>query len=741
MKGIRKLTTSIQHTMTKRQRTARTNVPADNKLLPFPQLNFMPDSAAIATMETDIIATLENSIEAITAGQYPDGSNTYAFSNALANASLHSSQCTLPALVGSDAKARERSSESKKIFRDVFDKVLSNRAVYEKLSSPMEQTTAGTVNNEMRKHFERRGVGLESLEDRAKVAVLSARIGELEGMFEQNINEDTSGMSFTPEELVGCPTSFIESLEAVKNSNKVAITMKAPHTVPVMKHCTNATTRQRLYTQAQTRVPVNETLLQELVAKRQERAKLLGWSDHASFMLDVKMANTSTKVMDFINNISLRLEEPRQKDLHEMLEVAAMVASSSDATSAATSAATNEINAADYTFFSRILKQKKHSLDDEAIREYFPLEHVRREILSMYESLLNVEFRQFDQAPSGWHPDVQGFAVLDADSKGLIGHFYLDLFSRPGKFGHQCVVPLAPSFVEHAVGSNDDGGSSSSSSSSSSTTTTTTTNGRRQLPACAILGNMTKPNAKTGRPSLLTFSEVKTFFHEFGHVMHAVLTKVDHSIHSWTWPMMPWVGGVQQDYLEVPSMMLEQFVYRPNVLARLSCHFETGATLDVKTMQSISNAKHFMAGLSYRRFLAFAVWDMIIHQQGEEPFTFKDQSNLSYRELWRSCQKEYWGFQPPEDTHYYSTWYHMAIGYDAGYYSYLWSEVYAYDVLSLFPEDKEWNELKDIGMKYRTTMLEPGGSQSGTTMLQNFLEREPSDATFISEVFSPQHKE
>ena len=113
-------------------------------------------------------------------------------------------------------------------------------------------------------------------------------------------------------------------------------------------------------------------------------------------------------------------------------------------------------------------------------------------------------------------------------------------------------------------------------------------------------------------------------------------------------------------------MMLEQFVYRPNVLARLSCHFETGATLDVKTMQSISNAKHFMAGLSYRRFLAFAVFDMIIHQQGEEPFTFKDQSNLSYRELWRKCQKEYWGFQPPEDTHYYSTWYHMAIGYDSG---------------------------------------------------------------------------
>ena len=209
----------------------------------------------------------------------------------------------------------------------------------------------------------------------------------------------------------------------------------------------------------------------------------------------------------------------------------------------------------------------------------------------------------------------------------------------------------------------------------------------------------------SGRPSLLTFGEVKTFFHEFGHVMHAVLTKVDHSIHSWTWPMMPWTGGVQQDYLEVPSMMLEQFVYRPRVLERLSCHFETGATLDASVMTSIANAKHFLSGLSYRRFLAFATFDMIIHTQGAMPFTFNNKTDLNYRDLWQEVMLKYWGFQPQPNTHYYTTWYHMAIGYDAGYFGYLWSEVFACDVLTLFDDQKEWNELNEIGMKYRKAML------------------------------------
>jgi thimet oligopeptidase len=459
--------------------------PADDNLLPTPALNFSGNADFIESCEKNIIRDLDESVASIISNsENPTyASTTGAFSTALARASLYTSQCSFPALVSSDSSARERSSESKKIFRSVFDRVFSNRDLFEKLQTPcLLQTPEQTrINQELCQHFERRGVGLASASDRSRVALLSSKIGELEGAFEQAINEDTTVLELTEEELSGCPESFIASLDLLKNGKR-ALTMKAPHTVPVAKHCVREDTRRRLQVASQTRCSSNESLLEELVSKRQERAQLLGWKDHASFMLSVKMAETPEHVMSFMESISTRLQEAKDQDMSSLHQISNK----------------ERIENWDYSFYARALKEQVHSLDDEAIREYFPLEHVRREILSMYETLLDVEFRKFeDGAPSGWHEDVQGFAVLDATTHDLVGHFYLDLFSRPGKFGHQCVVPLAPSFVEI---SSEGGGVE-----------------RRQLPACAILGNMTKPNVATGRPSLLTFSEVKTFFHEFGH--------------------------------------------------------------------------------------------------------------------------------------------------------------------------------------------------------------------------------
>jgi len=706
--SARRTLSTMSSSITKKPRLTHRQ-PADITLLPTPTLNFSGNADFIESCEKDIIQALESSVSSVISTQnLTYATTTLRLSTALARASLLSSQCAFPALVSGSALARERSSESKKIFRSVFDRVFSNRSLFEKLKSVenLLSPEQARINQELCQQFERRGVGLASSSDRDKVAVLSSKIGELEGIFEQAINEDTTVLNVEDDELSGCPTSFIASLDLLEDGKR-ALTMKAPHTVPVAKHCVREDTRQRLQMASQTRCLSNESLLEELVSKRQERAQLLGWKDHASFMLSAKMAETPERVMSFMETISTRLQEVKDQDMKSLLEIAEK----------------ENIETWNYNFYARKLKEQLHSLDDEVIREYFPLDHVLIEILSMYETLLDVEFRQFEEgAPAGWHEDVQAFAVLDASSQELVGHFYLDLFSRPGKFGHQCVVPLAPSFVEILpAGEGGEGGVQER---------------RRQLPACAILGNMTKPNVTTSRPSLLTFSEVKTFFHEFGHVMHAVLTKVDHSIHSWTWPMMPWVGGVQQDYLEVPSMMLEQFVYRPQVLARLSSHYETGATLDIATMQSLAGAKHFLAGLSYKRFLAFAVFDMIIHQQGSVPFSFQGKTGLTYRDLWSLCQTTYWGFEPQVGTHYYTTWYHMAIGYDAGYYGYLWSEVYACDVLSKFPDDLEWQELKEVGKKYRTTMLEPGGSLSGGDMLFNFLGRAPNDKAFVDELFT-----
>merc|ERR1711871_994749 len=177
--------------------------------------------------------------------------------------------------------------------------------------------------------------------------------------------------------------------------------------------------------------------------------------------------------------------------------------------------------------------------------------------------------------------------------------------------------------------------------------------------------------------------------------------------------MMPWPGGVQQDFLEVPSMMLEQFVYHEPVLKRLSKHVATGDPLDSSTIGSLAGAKHFLAGLGYRRFLGFAAFDMIIHS-GPGPYEFQDQTGLSLRELWKVVTQHYSSMTPHQNTFYPGSWYHLVIGYDAGYFGYLWAEVFAYDILTRFTEaiagddaaseetdTQFFNAMRRVGLDYR----------------------------------------
>ena len=216
--------------------------------------------------------------------------------------------------------------------------------------------------------------------------------------------------------------------------------------------------------------------------------------------------------------------------------------------------------------------------------------------------------------------------------------------------------------------------------------------------------------------------------------------------------MMPWPGGVQQDYLEVPSMFLELFVYREDVLGKLSKHYKTGERMPSDMMSKIASAKNFLAGMRYRRFLAFAYFDMIVHGQREPPFLLpevlqtkdhQDQDNNrdsrgdgGFRDLWAQCMTNIYAFAPQEGAHYYSTWYHLAIGYDAGYFGYLWSEVYGVDVFSCFRGIDIFSQrAKELGMQYRKTMLEPGASEDGVKMLEGMLGRAPNQNAFLEEVF------
>eukprot|EP01098_Paradermamoeba_levis_P015286 TRINITY_DN766_c0_g1_i4.p1 TRINITY_DN766_c0_g1~~TRINITY_DN766_c0_g1_i4.p1 ORF type:complete len:370 (-),score=94.30 TRINITY_DN766_c0_g1_i4:94-1047(-) len=306
----------------------------------------------------------------------------------------------------------------------------------------------------------------------------------------------------------------------------------------------------------------------------------------------------------------------------------------------------------------------------------------------------------------------------------MIGYFYLDLFPREGKYSHQCCFPLRPSCLLPG--------------------------GKRQKPEAVIIGN--NPKAREGIPSLLKFSEVETFFHEFGHVMHAVCSVAKYSRFAWSWSVIPSPGGVEIDFLEVPSSMLENWVYDSKVIKLLSCHFKTQSPLPPHLGEKLNQIRHLDAALLYSKLIFMSLADMTVHQQlppyhlsvpshsgidlgKTEEITAKDMGELFNKlhqhfclSLPLSAEKEKNQNQTQNQTQNnpFASWYHPIMGYDAGYYGYLWAMVYAFDMFTVF--EKSSGGCFDIttGRKYRKEILEPAATRDGMEMVKKFLGRDPS---------------
>jgi len=305
-----------------------------------------------------------------------------------------------------------------------------------------------------------------------------------------------------------------------------------------------------------------------------------------------------------------------------------------------------------------------------------------------------------------WHIDVECYVVRSkksastSDSSDILGYFYLDLFPRPGKYSHQCVYPLRPSY--HCGDS-------------------------RVRPACANIGNLT-PN-KEGKPSMLPFSQVVTFFHEFGHVMHCVLTKSKHSIQAWAWSAVPWPGGVEQDFLEVPSMMLENFVWQPEILRRLSKSKE-GFPLPEATIDALCRSRFVMDSYSTTKYLSMSLYDIKVHS-GSEPFLYKG-NEYDAVSLYDAMVTNNTGVASIPGAFPVASWFHLMMGYDAGYYSYIWSEAFAADLFSEFEKMETGIVDNELGERYRDAILSPCAMYDGETMLRSFLGRQPSKDAFVN---------
>jgi Zn-dependent oligopeptidase len=432
-----------------------------------------------------------------------------------------SAEATLHALVAAEPERRAAGAAAKKELQDMFSAAYGRRDVYDVLQAAASESdnyaadaTESRIASRYLALWTANGMALRDTADRTAVAEKSAAIATLAAEFEQAINEDTTAVSFDPDaDLVGVPASLIDSLPRdASDPTKVLVGCKASQMTPVLQTCTVEATRKRLHLAATTRCPENMERLATLVRLRGESAQLLGHPNHAARALAVKMALTPEATHAFLDGVAAKLETRLADDLRELSAVKASLLAPS---TAATDDLAPRVNAWDITFLSAAMK-KQLGVDEERIKTYFPAAHVVPTAVTMVAALLGCEATARTDG-AAWHESCEIFEITNktVDDDGtdpVVGYVVLDLVTRPNKFGHQMVVPLRPALPDAFDGP--------------------------RPPVCSVLGNLGDERG------LLRFREVETLLHELGHVFHALCGDRGHSILSWSWPIVPWPGGV-----------------------------------------------------------------------------------------------------------------------------------------------------------------------------------------------------
>lgn len=517
-----------------------------------------------------------------------------------------------------------------------------------------------------------------SKEKQEKLKTLNTRLIELSSEYAEQLNNDRSHIMLTKEELDGLPEDFISSLERDSETGLYLLTMKYPHYRPAIESVKNPEVRKRIYgTYGRRGGAQNSKRLGEAVKIRAEIAVLLGFNNHAEKKLQNRMAKSPEKVAKMLEKVEQRLLDKNKSDLKQMLERKKLEVGDGGIS----------LDPWDVSFYAKLIKQEAYDFDSEEVQKYFPASKVISGMFEVYQGLLGVEFK-LSTSQETWHDTVNYYDIIDLKTNEIIAGFYMDLYPRPGKYGHAAAFTLQKGYLKPS--------------------------GQYSRPVSAILANFTK--ATDDRPPLLKHSEVETLFHEFGHIMHQTLTRSKYPSLSGT--------SVKRDFVEAPSQMLENWVWEKDILEIISSHYQTGKSLPNDLLEKMLKARKFNSGYLYTRQLFFASVDMKYHLLGI------DEADIDPTQIFHDTFEEITLLKPLRDTFPEAGFGHLMGGYDAGYYGYLWSEIYAADMFTRFKTEGLLNS--QTGSDYRQWILEPGGSFDPFALIQGFLGREPSEEAFFS---------
>jgi len=462
------------------------------------------------------------------------------------------------------------------------------------------------------------------------------------------------------------------------------VTMKTPDIFPIFRMAENPETRRQASEAYDRRLEINAPILDKILGLRRKISGLLGYPTWADYVTEVKMAKNAETVVEFLNDLEQKL---RPISAHERTTLLALKQEEHAANGYPFD---GELYMHDFWYYQRRLLERDLELDDQKVKEHFPVNKVVPAILEIYQKLLGVQFVEVKNEKL-WHPDVQQFAVWEngaKDESGFVGYCYLDLFPRDAKYSHAAVWPLLSGYTRR--------------------------DGTRSYPLAAMVANLAKPTPTA--PALMQHTDVVTFFHEMGHVFHGLLSKTRFARFHGT--------AVARDFVEAPSQMLENWCFEPEVLEKMSSHYETKKPLPRDLIDKIIKSRYVNVGLYYLRQVFFAKFDIKVHT---------DKERTDYTALWNDLREATTTLKFKQRAAGQGSFNHIAGGYDAGYYGYTYSLVFAADMYATVFKPNPLDPAR--GAKYREAILRPGGSREEDDSLKEFLGRPPNSEAFVRELF------
>jgi len=585
----------------------------------------------------------------------------------------------------------DTNDELQKIAKDIYprlskhsDEIMLNEELFERVKSVYDNKEALNLKGEdlklleeTHKDFVRSGANLPE-DKKEELKEINGELSLLSLQFGENLLAETNNYELVidnKEDLAGLPESVISAAaEASEEEGKWVFTLQKPSWIPFLQYADNRDLREKLYKAMYMRgnngnQNDNKEIIKNILKLRTKRANIMGYDTHADFVLSDRMAQKPSNVYDLLNQLwtpALEMAKNEAADMQQMIEE---------------DGHDFDLQSWDWWYYAEKIRKQKYNLDDSEIRPYFELNNVREGSFILANKLWGINFEEINNVPLP-HPDAKSFEVTDTDGS-LIGIYYTDYHPRESKRGGAWMSSYRKQYR--------------------------TKDGEFVHPVITNVMNFSKPTG--GKPALLSFDEVTTLFHEFGHGLHGLLS--DCKYHSLSGTSTP------RDFVELPSQIMENWCAKPEMLKLFAKHYETGEVIPQELIDKLVASSQFNQGFATVEYLAASFLDMDYH-------TTEDVSDINI-EAFEEKSMDKIGLIDEIIPRYKSTYFNhiWASGYSAGYYSYIWAEVLDADAFNYFVESGDIFN-KDIAASFRENILSKGGTGDAMTMYKTFRGQEPS---------------